>query len=340
MIKLSILIPVYNAEEYIGKLLDCIIQQMNDAIEVILLNDGSRDSSDRICTEYEEKYPDMIHFISRENRGAVCTRRELFQAANGEWVWIIDSDDMILRDSIAIVMETISSGVPCDMILFDHYLNSEEGGLIVCQLPYEEEQTFEGEQKKTLYRKLICERELNPLWNKVFKKECVDFDSDYSQLEDVKKANDCLQMIPIITNAKTIRYIHLPLYVYNTQNQNSLSHAFHYYTYTSLKKVWIRKKEFIYKWEMWEELKEDYYSRGATATVELLRKFAWSDKTKQEYYKFFETIMTDGIFSEAVEKCDCKKLSKTDRLLVQIIKKKEKKLSYILFTLQNMRTNN
>ena len=334
MKKLSILIPVFDVGNYIGSLLDCILKQMDDSMEIVLLNDGSHDCSDEICAKYQGKYPERIKYISRENKGAVRTRRELVQTATGEWIWIIDSDDMIVDNSLKIIMKAILDDESCDMIWFDYYLDSIENSTVVHQLPYKNGSIFEGKQKDVIYKELISGSKLNMLWDKAFKRNCFDFDVDYSEYEDVKKANDRLQLMPIISNAKKIKYINTPLYIYNTGNQDSLSHRiFKEYTYTSLKKVRKVTKEYICKWGLWEELQDEFYLRGAKVAISILRRYAWSDKTMQEYFLFFDILMEDGVFSEAIEKCDCSKMKWKHKIFVKIMKHKKRILSYIIFVM-------
>ncbi len=340
MKKLSVLIPVYNAEKYIANLLDCIIKQIDDRVEIILLNDGSKDASGEICNGYSEKYPNQVYSFSRENKGAVRTRRELLQKAQGEWIWIVDSDDMVVDHAIPTILKKTSTDEPCDMVLFDYYVNEVCSENIFHLLPYEDGYIFEGEQKKELYKRLIGENGLNPLWNKVFKRDCVDFEADYSVYEDVRKANDCLQMLPIITNAKKVKYVREPFYIYNSNNVNSLSHQFHDYTYFSLKKVWMRKKEFLHLWGYWDALKNNYYSFAIKAAIGLLRNYAYSDRTKQEYYQFFDTITNDGVFSEAFQSGENHELSQMDKLAFITIGRKRKRFSYFLFAVQKRRINN
>lgn len=334
MEKLSILIPVYNAEKYIGNLLECIIKQMTEGIEVILLDDGSRDSSKSICEEYEQKYPEQLLLISRENKGTVCTRRELLQAATGEWIWMIDSDDMLVDNALSTIQDEISSKEQFDMLMFDYYWKTGGKRTVIHQLSFEDEITFDREHKKELYRRVISSNSLNHLWSKVFRRRCVDFDADYKEYEDVKKANDLLQLLPIVTDAEIIKYKPVPLYIYNTNNQGSLSHAFHFYTYTSLKKVYQRKKEYICKWGMWEELQNEYFVSGTKTAIFLLRFHACSNRTKQEFDAFFETVSSDNAFSEAINKSDSQNFKGMNKIYSRFLKKHRKTPMYAVANLQ------
>ena len=74
MIKISIIIPVYNAEKYLKKCIDSVINQNVESKEIILVNDGSIDNSQEIIDEYVAKYPDMIKAIKQENAGQAVAR--------------------------------------------------------------------------------------------------------------------------------------------------------------------------------------------------------------------------------------------------------------------------
>lgn len=260
MIKLSVLIPIYNAAQYIEPLMTQLINQCDDSCEIILLDDGSSDESYQICAAVEKKYPQIVHVYHRENRGTVYTRREMFNYSKGEWIWTIDADDMVPDNAVSAIMSKIADG-GFDMILFDYYRMTSTEQVIMHQLPFSDGTVFDENNKMKLYELIVSGSRANQLWNKVFKKELIDFDADYTKYY-VKKGTDIVQTLPLITNAKRILYSQAPVYCYNTINQNSLSHAFKDYTFTSLKAVWERKKDFIIKWGAWEDLKEKYYQRG------------------------------------------------------------------------------
>ena len=95
--KISIIIPVYNTEEYLRECLDSVIEQTLKDIEIILVDDGSTDNSGKICDEYREK-DTRITVIHQENRGQGKARNEALKISNGEYIGFIDSDDWIDLD--------------------------------------------------------------------------------------------------------------------------------------------------------------------------------------------------------------------------------------------------
>lgn len=98
---ISIIIPVYNAEKYLHECIDSVINQdigFLDNIELVLVNDGSKDSSDSICTQYAEKYPDNVVYISQKNGGVSHARNTGLTASTGEYIGFLDADDYMSND--------------------------------------------------------------------------------------------------------------------------------------------------------------------------------------------------------------------------------------------------
>lgn len=94
--KISIIVPIYNVEQYLRKCLDSLVNQTMKEIEIILVNDASPDSSDRIMEEYRSRYPEQIRCIYHErNLGLGGGRNTGIRAAKGEYVLFVDSDDYV-----------------------------------------------------------------------------------------------------------------------------------------------------------------------------------------------------------------------------------------------------
>ena len=125
---LSILIPVYNGEAYINRCLNSIVRQdgFNEEVEIVIINDGSKDNSLSILKEYETKY-DNIRLISRENKGIGPTRNELLDNVSGNFFWFIDVDDYISTNSLSYIMPLLRND-EYDVLMLSYYWGNQERG--------------------------------------------------------------------------------------------------------------------------------------------------------------------------------------------------------------------
>jgi len=94
MPKVSIIVPVYKAEEYLHECVDSILSQTFSDFEVFLVNDGSPDNCGRLCEEYKEE-DSRVRVIHQENQGQAAARNHAMAQAQGEWICFVDSDDAI-----------------------------------------------------------------------------------------------------------------------------------------------------------------------------------------------------------------------------------------------------
>ena len=97
MIKYSIIIPIYNMEKYLKECLDSVVKNKREDLEVILVNDGSTDSSLNICKYYEKNYNNII-IIDKKNSGTTDTLIRGIEKARGKYTCFIDADDKITED--------------------------------------------------------------------------------------------------------------------------------------------------------------------------------------------------------------------------------------------------
>ena len=105
MITLSIIVPVYNAEKYLEKCIDSILNQTYADYEVILVDDGSVDNSVLICDLYAEKN-EKVRVIHKLNEGLVAARKTGLENANGKYIGFVDSDDYIAEDMYESLMQS------------------------------------------------------------------------------------------------------------------------------------------------------------------------------------------------------------------------------------------
>ena len=107
--RLSIIVPVYNAEDYLDRCLISIVEQDFASYEVILVDDGSSDSSPLICDRYSDADP-RFRTIHKKNGGVSSARNAGLNLAKGEYVMFVDSDDALTPDALTVIKKGIYSG--------------------------------------------------------------------------------------------------------------------------------------------------------------------------------------------------------------------------------------
>ena len=107
---ISVIVPVYNVEEYLDECLESISHQTYTDIEVILVNDGSTDGSREICERYCQQDP-RFHLINQENQGQSVARNNGVAVSKGEFVTFVDSDDILRVDLLNQLMNYMSDEI-------------------------------------------------------------------------------------------------------------------------------------------------------------------------------------------------------------------------------------
>ena len=114
---ISVVIPVYNVEQYLQECVDSVLAQTYQNFEIILVNDGSTDTSGELCDYYGKK-DSRIQVIHQNNQGLSCTRNNGFKKAKGKYVYFLDSDDWIVSNALERLITTAIEE-SADVVFFD-----------------------------------------------------------------------------------------------------------------------------------------------------------------------------------------------------------------------------
>lgn len=240
-IKLSIIIPIYNVEKYLERCIDSIIKQIStDDIELLLINDGSTDNSLNICNKYAKKKSN-ITVLNKKNGGLSDARNYGLYYAKGEYVYFLDSDDMLSDKFIEkIYLNLLTQN---DIILFDGKCIDENDNFIDTKYKFEHN-CLENKMKYNIDSltnsyKVSKENLTTVVWLGVYKRE---FLLKNALFFEKQLHEDELWTIKTFIQAQDILYIKEFLYYYRIRNnsimRNNINDNKHikalYYIYESL----------------------------------------------------------------------------------------------------------
>lgn len=128
---LSIIIPVYNVEEYLCECMDSILSQDLTNCEVICIDDGSTDGCSSILANYQHKYPEVMRVFTKPNGGLSDARNYGVHVMRGEYIYFVDSDDYLRPFAIDVIKQSINSNPNVDIIQYDNVI-SDKGKRLSC----------------------------------------------------------------------------------------------------------------------------------------------------------------------------------------------------------------
>lgn len=249
--KYSFLVPVYNVEKYLEQCIESMLGQTYRDFEIILVDDGSTDSSGKICDEYKEKYPDIIKVIHKENEGLVSAREWGIHNANGEICLFVDSDDFIEKNLLETIDPIFVSDESIDIVVFNlsYFDNNKKLPRKVCFC--DDFAIIYAQKKRQIYEALMFSVTVSSLCLKAVKTSLFKSDNtDYSIYYKNSMGEDQFRSIHLFTLAEKICYINKPLYCYRVDNF-SISRNFDYERIAKKNMLYIYD-EFIKYLRIWD----------------------------------------------------------------------------------------
>lgn len=291
MPKISVIVPIYDAEIYLEQCVDSILNQTFKDLDIILVDDGSKDHSGAMCDSYG-KQDERVQVVHKENGGLVSARKAGFQVAKGEYIAFVDADDWLEPDMYEKLINIVTTTQA--QIICSNYVR-EDSGI----------QTFVKNQMKSgLYEEHNIENQMIPnmicfenyffdfginpvVWCKLFQRETIGkalevMDNHISYGEDV-----CLSFMAIL-NAKSV-YIDEKCFGYHYRIiENSMSHEF-------------SEKFYDRVYYLYDFLKEHVGGKREDVCRQLRYYFVWN--------------IYNGIFREFSKQCDFDKKKRKQDLV-------------------------
>lgn len=213
--KVSIIMPVYNAEKTLKRAIDSILSQTFTSWELIMIDDGSTDNSSDICEEYAER-DNRIKVIHRVNGGVASARQEGLDLSSGEYVIHADSDDWMKDNALNCLYSTAISE-DADVVICDYYLDNNASLIYVKQEP-----TSKSDNKQLL--KDFSQKLIGSLWNKLIRRDII-VKYNIRFVDGVNYSEDLLFCYQLFVNP--IRFVYLPKAFYHyVMQESSITHIY------------------------------------------------------------------------------------------------------------------
>lgn len=210
----SVIVPVYNVENYLRECIDSIVAQTYRNIEVILIDDGSKDSSGKICDEYAAK-DNRIKVIHKENGGLSEARNSGLEIASGDWIAFVDSDDYIDEEMLDTLVDLANYNnaqvAMCNFRATSRPLDNNTD--LVTNV-------FSRDELLEVYTKRAKEYSItNSVWDRIYKKELV------KEIRFVPRRlnEDILYTMQVFLRADIVAYTSVKLYHYRDIREGNIS---------------------------------------------------------------------------------------------------------------------
>jgi len=168
---ISIIIPAYNAAQYLPNLLRSIFSQNFDSYEVIVIDDGSTDNTQKVLSKFID---DRLKVLFQRNRGVYAARNKGIEIASGNWLWFVDADDELLPNSLEVMASAVmvlGGGDHCkfNMIQADYITDPPK----LNRPPLSLSEILDSESMLTLLFQSVDNRFWGYLWSKLFQREVI-----------------------------------------------------------------------------------------------------------------------------------------------------------------------
>lgn len=327
-ILVSVIIPVYNAEKFIDKCLKSVIKQTYSNLEVIIINDGSKDGSKEICEKYAKK-DFRIKLINKENGGVSSSRNLGIKESNGDYLMFIDSDDWIELNTVQCYIDVLKNNYP-DIIQSNYFFNYDNREVI------NNKEARDGllnssnnELKKAIfsisYSNFNNFGSIRWICGKFYKSSLIKNNNIFLN-ENIYLLEDGIFNLKIFDYSSKIEFINIPLYHYR-QLATSASNR---YNYDQLNQYDLVLEELLPIAQ--KSSLVDFYNNTAFEFLitYISRTCNNNSFDKKEIYSLISSVINSDKYKKCVYNLNKKTLSKKEKIIRFFVKNKMIKILYIM----------
>ena len=296
----SFIVPVYNTSKYIDQCMESLLRQKGADYEILLIDDGSTDTSGEICDSYALNHPDTVRVIHKKNEGPFLTRRLGFFESKGDWIVCVDSDDYIDDDYLFTISSVIEKS-DCDVVMYNYCYFDDNAKISRSNLQINDNTVFDQNTKIQLYKMRLLSNEINMMWLRVIKRSLIDFGGDYSKTSIRNLCDDAVQILPILTKSQRTIYIDKSLYYYRKGHEGSITSLPSFDNWKSIFESFLITEEYLDIWKIESDLRSQFYTKTIEELSNFLRWVVTVDQT--DLPKALSELIHDIHMNPAFDRC-------------------------------------
>lgn len=343
----TIVLPIYNVEQYLDRCMKSVVDQTYSNIEIIMVDDGSTDSSGKMCEKWARR-DKRIQVIHKQNAGLGMARNTGIDIASGEYICFFDSDDYIELDTIEVLYKAIKK-YSSEIVTFGFYTVDSSGTVLKGTVPSPPKLVYTGNEIRDEFLPDLISR--NPhtgeetnlwmsAWASMYSMELIKNNNWRFVSERRIISEDVYSLLELYENVNCVSVVQRALYYYCENDTASLTRAFR-------KDRYEKQKEFLFgclsicdKANYSKDIRERLSYQFMGNSLGAMKRITVSDESIKEKYRDIKKIVTDDVMQKIVSNLDTTKESITRKILFKCIQKKRSIIVYLLLLLQAKRTLN
>lgn len=303
---ISVIIPVYNVEEYLRECVDSVLSQTYENYEIILVDDGSTDNSGKICDEYAEKN-EKITVVHKENGGPSKTRNAGLKIAKGEYIYFLDSDDYIEKTTLEKLIG-VAKSEEADVVFFDGHSFADPEGAFDVRQGYLRKNKYKTDTGYNVLAELNKNKDFHCAIYLMLIRKDVLIKNELEFLEEAYCSEDMLFTYQLYCSAKRIAQRDEALYHRRYRKSSIVTSKKTARHYLSCKAVYEEIADFSEKaGKINDSTAKDFIVRCAFNALDTFTKISKEEKRKYKcnYKELKKSILKDSAYGNKALKMRC-----------------------------------
>lgn len=291
-IKVSVIVPIYNARDFLRPALDSVISQTLKEIEIICVDDGSTDSSLEILKEYQEK-DDRIRIVTETNAGPALARNNGMRRSRGEYIAFLDADDFYDPEFLE-SLYTVAKRDDLDIAISQYDIYNTRKSRFESSGGADHSDIFTPDKvtSKSEYPDIILASTTGSAWNKLFRRSFIE-GNGISFLQEVRMYEDVYFVVIAMAFAERVGKVHRVLMHHRIHSEQSRAKHFSKY-YSQVPLVYLKIKEFLMAHGMYAPLSISFLNLSASRCYKIFNIL--SNDAKEHFWN-----MLHGEYAELLD---------------------------------------